>query len=131
MNILAKKVLIIAIYLLIFFLIGFLIYLKYKPKPNCFDNIQNQNEENVDCGGVCTKQCPIVVSENIRVDKVGYVESGTNGKYDLYAQITNPNNFFGSSKFNYKFEIKNDYTENKKNMEIATDIAKEIKTKIR
>ena len=107
MSIPAKKALIIVIYLLIFSLIGFLIYLRYKPKPNCFDNVKNQNEENVDCGGVCAKQCPLVASADIRVDEAGYVESGTNGMYDLYAVITNPNNLFGSSKFDYKFDIKN------------------------
>jgi len=107
MSIPVKKTLIILIYLLIFSSIGFLIYLKYKPKPNCFDNILNQNEERVDCGGVCAQKCEILVEENIKVDRSGYVESGTNGQYDLYAEITNPNNFFGSSQFNYKFEIKN------------------------
>ena len=28
----------------------------FEPSPSCFDKIQNQNEEGIDCGGVC-KQC--------------------------------------------------------------------------
>lgn len=29
----------------------------FNKVPTCFDNIQNQNEESIDCGGVCKKLC--------------------------------------------------------------------------
>ena len=43
---------------------------------------------------------------DLTVGEKGYVESGISGKYDLFGEIYNPNNDFGSGSFNYKFEIK-------------------------
>jgi hypothetical protein len=100
-----KKIFIIGVYITIFAVISLFIYLENKPKPNCFDKKMNQNEEGVDCGGVCDLKCPIKPSEDIKVTKAGYVESGINGKFDLYVDINNPNNFFGVQHFDYEFKI--------------------------
>jgi hypothetical protein len=49
-------------YLLLF--VGFwvlvlaLVYISFfKPAPSCFDGVQNQNEEGLDCGGICRALC--------------------------------------------------------------------------
>jgi hypothetical protein len=99
-----KKFIIVLIYLLILAVIGFFIYLKYKPKPSCFDSVQNQNEESVDCGGICEKKCEIIPQQNIQVGETGAVDSGINGQYDFYAQAYNPNNLFGAKSFQYNFQ---------------------------
>ena len=35
----------------------YLIYLGVKPASSCFDAKKNQNEEGIDCGGVCVIAC--------------------------------------------------------------------------
>ncbi len=46
------------VFIVVVFLIFFFIY---KPRPTCFDGIQNQDETGVDCGGTCIRVC----SENV------------------------------------------------------------------
>ncbi|OFY93435.1 MAG: hypothetical protein A2491_10825 [Bacteroidetes bacterium RIFOXYC12_FULL_35_7] len=66
----------------------------------------NQNEQGIDCGGVCQKKCNLLPQFDLTVGEKGYVESGISGKYDLFGEVSNPNNDFGSGNFNYRFEIK-------------------------
>jgi len=101
-----KRIFIISIYVLIFAAIVGVFYFFSAPTPTCYDNLQNQNEEGVDCGGVCLKKCEIVPQEKIAVLEAGWVESGVPGEYDLYAEIRNPNQMFGSESFEYKFIAK-------------------------
>ncbi len=102
-----KRYAIIAVYAAIFVGVVFLIYQWQKPAPDCFDGIKNQNEESVDCGGVCAKKCPVVAKENLIVRQTGFVESGIAGSYDIYAEVANPNSSVGSDRFSYKFSVKN------------------------
>ncbi len=102
-----KQIFIIVIYVIILILLGFLIYSWLKPKPSCFDGVQNQNETGVDCGGVCAKQCDKKFSEeNLMTVSKGFVMSGVADKYDLYAYVENPNDSVGSSNFQYEFKLK-------------------------
>ena len=101
----SKQIFISSIYLVIILLIVFAIYSCVKPVPNCFDGKLNQDEKGVDCGGVCAKKCALVSTQDIRVVKTGLVESGVANKYDLYAQIENPNSLLGSSEFQYEFKV--------------------------
>lgn len=102
-----KRIIIIFIYLVIIFLIVYGIYSALKPKPNCFDSIKNQNEEGVDCGGVCAKKCETVIqAQELVVEKIGVVPAGIVGKYDFYAQIVNPNAVYGSKNFSYTISFK-------------------------
>lgn len=102
-----KQIFIIIIYILIVILAGFLIYFWLKPKPSCFDGIQDQNETGVDCGGVCAKPCDNKLAEqNLAVAKKGFVLSGVANEYDLYAYVENPNDSVGSSNFQYEFKLK-------------------------
>ncbi|MCX6764031.1 MAG: hypothetical protein NTZ97_04890 [Candidatus Moranbacteria bacterium] len=101
-----KRTIIVSVYSAILLLILLGIYACVKPKPSCFDGQKNQNEENIDCGGVCVKKCEIELKENIAVMNAGAVESGIAGQYDIYGQVENPNSFYGSNKFSYTFQIK-------------------------
>lgn len=96
-----------AVYAAIIIGVVFLIYQCRKPAPNCFDGKQNQDEQGIDCGGVCAKKCPVVAKENLIVRQTGYVESGITGSYDVYAEVANPNSYVGGNSFSYKFSIKN------------------------
>lgn len=72
--------------------------------PTCFDDVQNQNETGVDCGGVCTK-CEI--TELVPLKQVGDVRmfSLDSGKVILLADVLNSNQFFSSDKFLYTFIV--------------------------
>lgn len=93
------------VYLIIIALVSLFFYMILKPKETCSDKIKNQNEEGVDCGGVCSK-CQAIKAENIKVGNKGYIDSGVEGKYDFWAEISNPNNIFGSQNFQYKVLFK-------------------------
>jgi hypothetical protein len=100
-----KKTVIIIVYIILFFLLGYLAYSLFKTKPTCFDGVQNQKEEGIDCGGscaVCVKE-PEVVPIAIKEKTFVY---GGQGKVDVMARISNPNSRFGADKFDYKFVLK-------------------------
>ena len=101
-----KRSIIIFIYLLIFAGLSTLVYSWLKPVESCFDQKINQNEQGVDCGGVCQERCNVLSQVNLEVKENGFVESGISGKYDLFSRIFNPNNDFGSGSFSYEFDLK-------------------------
>ncbi|PIQ92120.1 MAG: hypothetical protein COV69_03545 [Parcubacteria group bacterium CG11_big_fil_rev_8_21_14_0_20_39_14] len=74
----------------------------FAPGPTCFDGIQNQGEEKIDCGGPC-KPCPPIL-EKLKVLKIKAIQAET-GSFDLLAQIENPNQEYGSPQVFYQFEI--------------------------
>jgi hypothetical protein len=76
-----------------------------KPIETCTDKIKNQNEEDVDCGGVCPK-CNKIEALPLEVKESGAVAGGVAGEYDFYSLVNNPNNLFGSSNFHYKIALK-------------------------
>lgn len=75
------------------------------PKPSCFDSIRNQNEEGVDCGGVCAVLCtkePVFRTVNV----LGAQLFETNpAMYDVLGEIENKNADFGSPSFAYEFSL--------------------------
>ncbi|PJA88710.1 MAG: hypothetical protein CO139_01650 [Candidatus Moranbacteria bacterium CG_4_9_14_3_um_filter_36_9] len=101
-----KRIIIIAVYVAIFLILVALIYSWLKPEPNCLDGIQNQNEADVDCGGICANKCALEVNNTLMVIDTGLVEAGVAGYYDIFAVIKNPNNNFGNKQFSYKFSLK-------------------------
>lgn len=100
-----KKAIIVFIYFLIFAAIVALLYFRFFPKATCLDGIKNQNEEDADCGGVC-KKCEKIVAQDLVVKKAEAVPAGADNQFDLYAEVFNPNNVFGSKSFNYEFIFK-------------------------
>jgi hypothetical protein len=105
----AKRLLIIIIYLILFSAIGLLLYLVIRPAQTCFDGKKNQKENEIDCGGPCPPCKEIPRVESLKVVERAFVIGSPGGeKYDLMAKIENPNSEYGSPKFNYQFELKND-----------------------
>ena len=99
-----KQTVVIAVFAAIFLLFVFFIYSIVKPKPTCFDGTKNQNEEDVDCGGVCQAKCAIKAVD-LTVGKTGFLAGGA-GSYDLFAEVINPNYRVGSGQFQYEFTLK-------------------------
>ena len=86
------------------FLIG-VHYLFFRTSASCFDNVQNQNEQSVDCGGVCTRGC-IPMSSRLP-ELVGGVDafSADGATLELVAKIQNPNTDVAASTFSYVFRL--------------------------
>jgi len=90
----------------IIFLIVFLLISFFRPSPTCFDRIQNQNEEGVDCGGPCDAGClgdvkDVVVLWN-RVFPI------SQSRYDVAMLIENPNLFAGAPIVHYQIKMHDD-----------------------
>ncbi len=78
-------------------------YLDNKNKPSCSDNVKNQNEEGVDCGGVCPP-CKNDLKNDIIWGSVDIIEIGRN-QYSLLAYVNNPNTEVGADSFKYSFSL--------------------------
>lgn len=99
-----KRVMIILIYALIFSSLSYLIYLAVREQPTCTDNKENQNEEGVDCGGVCAPCKQEIVAKDIEVLNKDIVYGGE-GLWDVLIEIKNPNNNFGRNGFRYTITL--------------------------
>ena len=102
-----KKITIIIIFSVTLLILGVLLYswIISGPKKSCFDGILNQDETEMDCGGICPA-CVLRAKNDIRVISSGFLESGIHNQYDIYGEIENPNSDLGSSKFEYSFFLK-------------------------
>ncbi len=100
-----KRLTFIVIYVFIFLGLALWGYLSWRPDPTCFDGKENQNETGVDCGGVCATACmEAATGEPIAVRSVTAVPTAE-GRYDVVAEIVNPNNTVGAKSFNYAIRL--------------------------
>ncbi|MBU6142230.1 hypothetical protein KGO95_03930 [Patescibacteria group bacterium] len=76
-----------------------------RPVPTCYDGVQNQGEQGVDCGGPCAIAC---IPPNLKaISPTGGVlvfASGA-GHVSLLAQVSNTNTGFASPSFDYRFDL--------------------------
>ena len=94
------------IYLIFWCAIGTGIYFLFlKPAPSCFDGIQNEGEQGVDCGGPCAKLC--LPSDIQPVAAIGGVSVFTPlaGHATLLVDVVNPNSDFAADTFSYTFDL--------------------------
>lgn len=74
----------------------------YKP-ATCFDNIQNQGEQGIDCGGPCQKMCDAQFADlNVLWAQKTLVQPGI---YNVLAKIENPNIEAALNQLNYVFKL--------------------------
>lgn len=98
-----------AFYVLVLVLVVFIVYQsKLKPEQTCFDNIKNQNEEDVDCGGLCVQRCDILRLKPPTQEGAVRIFPLASGQVILLAEIKNPNTDYGISQFSYIFNIYGD-----------------------
>ncbi len=98
-----KQILYGIFYLLVLAAVGFWIYVRFfAPTPSCFDHIQNQGEQGVDCGGPCAFSC---VPSAKPLTSAGDVQSFVfaPGIATLLGQIANPNSYYGANIADYYF----------------------------
>lgn len=81
-------------------------YAFLKAPETCFDTKKNQNEQGVDCGGICTNACiEVVVGRDIETKEIAFVPGG-NDRYDVLARVFNSNDTIGATSFRYTFELR-------------------------
>jgi len=78
------------------------IFVSQKTVGTCYDGILNQNEENIDCGGSCSA-CIDIYFNDIEVLSSDILFF--DGKYDVFAQIKNPNSGYGTGDLRYSFKF--------------------------
>lgn len=99
-----KQIIVVVIVVSVLALIGTGIYFKYiRHQPTCFDDIQNQKEEGIDCGGPCLS-CERLTIKDIKTEWMNFLLLKDN-RYDLAARLNNPNPNFGLSSFEYTFKL--------------------------
>lgn len=96
----------VAVYIVIVTLLAMGVYFVFFRVPaNCFDNDQNQDEQGIDCGGVCALACKEVVrAEGLELAETAFVPAG-NGNYDALIRVHNPNDMAGASSFSYRIDL--------------------------
>lgn len=94
---------IVVIFLLL--VIGIPVYnLFFNRAPSCFDNKLNQDESEVDCGGICERACVIdVVSLPVTIWSRAFPV--TDRTYNLVAYIQNPNVEYVAEPTQYIFRV--------------------------
>src|SRR5882724_4876342 len=107
------------LYLLVFVAIVAGIYFIFiKPAPTCFDNVKNQNEEGIDCGGVCAKDCaintlhPITAPDGVRVFPLDPAHAS------VLVHVVNPNTTYGVPQLSYHLTL---YDEEGTSLLVASD----------
>jgi hypothetical protein len=80
------------------------LYFWLRTEATCTDGVKNQNEEGIDCGGICPDICLESLIE-MRVLGSELVKIGEND-YDFIAKINNPNLGHGSGEAKYRVELK-------------------------
>lgn len=89
-------------FIIIAIIVAGIYYLVSGPSgPTCSDGIKNQNEEDIDCGGIC-KKCENI--EAIKILDQEFIPTVANS-YDLVARIKNPNIYLGGEVLNYEFSL--------------------------
>lgn len=99
-----RQVIIFTIYFLIVFIpVVFISYNLLKKSPSCFDGIQNNLEEGVDCNGTCQLQC----NGTYRDVKINFVRGlkVSENVYDIFALLENYNTeiYFPNIPYNLNF----------------------------
>ncbi len=96
------------IYLLVLGLVGLGVYDRYFVAPlSCSDNIQNQQELGIDCGGPNCSTCELKTL-TLQYDDPVFFDAGQ-FKTTAVVKITDPSLNYGSKSFNYEFQIINKF----------------------
>jgi hypothetical protein len=102
-----RRIIFITIALGIFGVIGLIIYyLNFYQAPTCFDGIQNQGEEGIDCGGNCVIVCSDQIAKPIILWQRSF--ESTPGVYNAVAYVENTNSDLGVEQATYRFTLYDD-----------------------
>jgi hypothetical protein len=90
-------------FLIVFSVIGYLLYDALYEPPNCFDGKWNGDELGIDCGGSCELMCEFqVLNPIINWTRLFQVSPGV---YNVLAYVENPNANAGIPQISYRFRV--------------------------
>ncbi|OHB22468.1 MAG: hypothetical protein A2939_02815 [Parcubacteria group bacterium RIFCSPLOWO2_01_FULL_48_18] len=91
------------LYACIWFGVIAVVVISFRPDPTCFDDVRNQNETDVDCGGVCMP-CLIkrILAPQVMWENVFPV---SHSQVSVAAKIRNLNLDAGAKRFAYEFRV--------------------------
>jgi len=102
-----KQILFGAVFVTVFGLLVFGLYKSLQPTPTCFDKVQNQEEEGIDCGAVCGNIClqalPPVKVLSSQIFLIRTIDNFAD--YDALFKVNNPNVTFGSGNVEYDLRL--------------------------
>lgn len=100
-----KRLVIGGIYVILAGLLLYGFFAWIRVEPTCFDQVQNGQEEGVDCGVLaCSNTCdPEVLPLDVIEERVFKIRDG---EYDFLARIRNPNLIYGAAKVPFQIEFK-------------------------
>ncbi len=90
---------------IIVIIIAVIVFSIFRKAPSCFDNIQNQGEQGLDCGGPCAKLCRAQYTDPF-VLWTRWSKVLSNGTYSVLAYAENPNVGVGAQNVSYTFAIR-------------------------
>lgn len=88
-----KQFLFASFYILLVAAIVYGIFNIYHVDPTCYDKVQNQGEEGIDCGVVCNVLCDAQPLP-FQIKSTHLLRSGEG--YDFVAEVFNPNSLYGA-----------------------------------
>ncbi|TSC81649.1 MAG: Uncharacterized protein G01um101420_931 [Parcubacteria group bacterium Gr01-1014_20] len=91
--------------LLIIFILGWAYFSYLKPEPSCSDKKKNQNEEGIDCGGICGNFCFPVDFRPIELIRDPSFFKVDSKHVSLIAEIQNPNGHLATTNFSFEFKV--------------------------
>jgi hypothetical protein len=77
----------------------------FQPPPTCFDGKKNQNEQGIDCGGVCSKICIPSTIQPLAISSAPMIVRSTPQSISILAEVRNPNGGYAAENFSYQFTI--------------------------
>ena len=103
-----KKQLIYAVSFFVFLaiVIGGFYFVYLKPAPSCFDGIQNQKEEGIDCGGPCANACMPQLNKLVLADRILILRPDAT-HISFLTRVSNPNFNYAAKSFSYSFDLLN------------------------
>lgn len=100
-----KKLLYGFFYTLLVFLVFWMFFgSSIKPEPSCSDGVQNQGEDDVDCGGPCTS-CEILHLVPLKFLGPVKIFALQSGQVVLLGEVLNSNENYKAKRFSYRFLI--------------------------
>ncbi len=100
---LVKQVIYSILTTVVIFVAGLMVFQIIKPNPSCYDHKKNNNEEGIDCGGLC-ESCEIkdLLALEYNVMPAWFLQ---NDKYFIYSRVANMNDDWGAKEFTYTFNF--------------------------
>jgi hypothetical protein len=99
-----KTTYIVSILFVLAIIASIVLFFVLKKVPTCFDGIQNQGEQGIDCGGPCKILCKAQYGDPVILWGPRWEKVQSNGDYNFLTYAQNPN--IGAEAFNVPYSLK-------------------------